>query len=323
MILGMISCERRPVSPTYITIGTGDITGLYYPVGGAISRILNNKIDSYQIRVAVVSTDGSVYNINSVLRGNLQFGIAQSDRQYQAYYGKKEWKEAGPQKELRSVLSIHFESLTMIATLGSNIRKIQDLIGKKVNLGNLGSGQLENARDVLNAFNIQEKSIDAKYLPALEALKLFHSGQLDAFLYTVGHPNANIMKATSSDIKVRIVPIDGPKIDKLITQYSYYTKSIIPIRFYPGTVQQKDIYSIGVKATLVTSSRVNEKIVYSITKEIFESFDQFKKLHPAYQNLTKIGMLQGLSAPLHKGAIRYYKEANLLHHIDSALIQSI
>jgi len=144
--------------------------------------------------------------------------------------------------------------------------------------------------------------------------------RIDAFFYTVGHPNSNIKEATSGRIKVFIVPIRGPDINKMREKYPYYAESKIAHSFYPYAKNTEDIETIGVKATFVTSKNVNERIVYAITKEVFDNFEDFKSLHPAYEVLTRENMLSGLSAPIHKGALKYYKEAGLDKHIDSKLI---
>lgn len=305
----------------FVTIGTGGVTGVYYPTGGAISRMINKKFKQYGIKATVESTAGSVYNINAVLSGDLEFGIAQSDRQYQAYHGLAEWKNRGPQKKLRSVFSIHPESITLIASVESGIKSLRDLKGKRVNIGNPGSGQLQNSKDVLEATGIPLSSIHVEQAKAVEAPSLLQDGRIDAFFYTVGHPNGNIKEATSGRLKVRIIPIEGPGIDALLKRYPYYAKTIIPIKFYPKAKNTKDVPSIGVKATFVTSADVDEKVVYAITKEVFDNLEEFKKLHPAYAVLTKENMLQGLSAPIHKGALRYYREAGLLKYIDPSLIK--
>jgi len=305
----------------FVTIGTGGVTGVYYPTGGAISRMINKKFKQYGIKATVESTAGSVYNINAVLSGDLEFGIAQSDRQYQAYHGLAEWKKAGPQKKLRSIFSIHPESITLIASVESGIKRLQDLKGKRVNIGNPGSGQLQNSKDVLEAAGIPLSSIHVEQAKAVEAPSLLQDGRIDAFFYTVGHPNGNIKEATSGRLKVRIIPIEGPGIDALLRRYPYYAKTIIPIKFYPKAENTEDVPSIGVKATFVTSADLDEKVVYAITKEVFDNLEEFKKLHPAYSVLTKENMLQGLSAPIHKGALMYYREAGLLKYINPALIE--
>lgn len=295
---------------TFVTIGTGGITGVYYPTGGAIAKMVNKKRKEYGIRATVESTGGSVFNVNAVMAGDLEFGIVQSDRQYQAINGLAEWKDKGPQKNLRAVFSIHPESVTLVAAVDANIKTIRDLKGKRVNIGNPGSGQRQNAIDALNAVGLNwKKDLQAEGIKASESAGLLQDGRIDAFFYTVGHPNGSFKEATSGKRKVRFASITG--IDKLLKKYPYYAKSVIPIKFYPGAVNDADIPTFGVKATLVTSSKVSKKVVYAITKEVFENFDYFKSLHPAYSVLTKKSMLDGLSAKIHPGAMKYYKEAGL------------
>lgn len=305
----------------YITIGTGAVTGVYYPTGGALSRMINNKSSRYGIKATVESTAGSVYNINAVISGDLEFGIAQSDRQYQAIHGKAEWSAVGPMKTLRSVFSIHPESITLIASAESGIDSVNDLKDKRVNIGNPGSGQLQNSKDILSAFGMTTEDIRAEYVKAVEAPGLFQDEKIDAFFYTVGHPNGNIKEATSGRIKVNIISIRGPEIDRMLARYPYYAKTLIPGEFYPNKTKKGDVESIGVKATLITSSEVDDDAVYAVTKEVFDNIEDFKTLHPAYSVLTKENMLNGLSAPLHPGALRYYKEAGLVRFIKPELIK--
>jgi TRAP transporter TAXI family solute receptor len=305
----------------FVTIGTGGVTGVYYPTGGAISRMVNAKVDEYGIRATVESTGGSVFNINAVLNGDLDFGIAQSDRQFQAYNGLAEWEDLGPQSDLRAVFAIHPESITLVASVDSGIRGVADLAGKRVNIGNPGSGNLQNSRDVLAAFGLSEDDIAAEQVRAVEAPGLLQDGRIDAFFYTVGHPNGNITEATSGRIQVRIVPIDGPEVGALLDQYSYYAASRIPAAQYPSAANtEAAVNSVGVLATLVTSAKVDDDVVYAITREVFENFEEFKALHPAYSVLEKEDLLAGLSAPIHAGAARYYEEAGLIDLINPALL---
>lgn len=304
----------------FVSIGTGAVTGIYYPTGGAICRMINKKLDLYHIKATVESTAGSVYNVNAVLSGDLEFGVVQSDRQYQAWHGLSEWQRKGPQKQLRSVFSIHPESVNLIVSVDCGVTDIKELKGKRVNIGNPGSGPLQNARDALAAFNITENDIKAEYVKAVEAPGLLQDERIDAFFYTVGHPNGNIKEATSGRVRVRFISLEGPEVDALVKKYPYYTKALIPIKFYSKAQNKEDVASFGVCGTLVTCETVDERIVYAITKEIFENFEEFKSLHPAYAGLTKKGMLSGLSAPLHKGAIKYYKECDLYKFIPKKLL---
>ncbi|MCP3923630.1 MAG: TAXI family TRAP transporter solute-binding subunit [Desulfobacterales bacterium] len=295
----------------YVTIGTGGITGVYYPTGGAIAKIVNKKRSTYGIRCTVESTGGSVFNVNAIMAGDLEFGVVQSDRQFQAVKGLAEWKEKGPQKDLRAVFTIHPESVTLLAATDSKILSINDLKGKRVNIGNPGSGQRQNAIDALTAVGINfNKDITAEHVKAAEAPGLLQDDRIDAFFYTVGHPSGAFKEATSGMRKARFVKIVG--IDSLLKKYPYYAKSFIPIKLYPGAKNTANVDTFGVKATFVTSAKVSEDTVYAITKEVFENFDDFKKLHPAYQVLTKKNMLEGMSAPIHPGALKYYKEAGLM-----------
>jgi len=298
---------------TFVTIGTGGVTGVYYPTGGAIGKIVNQKRKEYNLRVTVESTGGSVFNVNAVMAGDLEFGIVQSDRQYQAWNGLKDWKDKGPQKKLRAICSFHPESVVLVAGDDTGIDSFMDLKGKHVNIGNPGSGQRGNSTDALAACGIDwEKDMHAEGLKADESAKFLQDGRIDAFFYTVGHPNGSIKEATSGRRKVHFVPIEGPCIDKLVDKWPYYAKAYIPIKFYPMASNKSNANTFAVKATFVTSTDVPDDVVYAITKELFDNLESFKKLHPAYEILTKESMLEALSAPIHPGAMKYYKEAGLM-----------
>ncbi len=308
----MVQPTVASAATKFATIGTGGVTGVYYPTGGAIGKIVNKKRKEYGIRVTVESTGGSVFNVNAVMAGDLEFGIVQSDRQYQAIKGLAEW-EGKPQEKLRAICSIHPESITLVAAEESGITSIEDLKGKVVNIGNPGSGQSQNAIDALTAFGIDyENDLKVESLKAAEAPKMLQDGRIDAFFYTVGHPSGAFKEVTSGRRKVNFVPIEGSELDALLAEYPYYVKSVIEIANYPQAVNDTDVPSFGVKATLVTSADVPEDVVYAVTKELFDNLEEFKELHPAYSVLTKENMLEGLSAPIHPGAMKYYKEAGMM-----------
>jgi len=304
--------EKIPVpQPTVVTIGTGSDTGNYFISGNAIAELANRKIGEYNLRCTVEATTGSVFNIDAVMTGDLQFGIVQSNRQWQAVHGKSKWKEKGPRTDLRAVFSIYPESVTLVAAVDAGIKSIMDLKGKRVNIGNPGSGQRQNVIDALEAVNIDYKTdMNAEGIKDSESAGLLQDGRIDAFFYTVGHPTRAIEDATTGRRKVRFAAIAG--MDKLLEKYPYYTKSSVRSGLYPGAVNEGEIATFGVKATLVSSTKVPVEVVYAVTREIFENFADFKSMHPAYAQLTKPDMLMGLSAPLHPGALRYYKEAGLM-----------
>ena len=297
---------------TFVTIGTGGITGVYYPTGGAIAKMVNQKRKEYGIRATVESTGGSVFNINAIMAGDLDFGVAQSDRQYQAVKGIADWEEQGPQKDLRAMFTIHGENVDLIAGVDANIKSIEDLKGKRVNIGNVGSGFRQNAIDILEANGLDwEKDFNAESLKAAEAPGLIQDGRLDAAFYTVGHPNGYYKEASSGARKINFVKFGN--IDKVIEKFPYYAKVITRVNeHYPGAENDSDIETFGPKATFVTSAKVPDEVVYAITKEVFDNFEEFKKLHPAYVDLTKENMLEGMSAPIHPGAMKYYKEVDLM-----------
>ena len=303
--------QKAQAKTVFVTIGTGGITGVYYPTGGAIAKMVNKKRKEYGIRATVESTGGSVFNINAIMTGDLEFGVAQSDRQYQAVQGIANWEDKGPQKDLRAVFSIHPETVDLIAAVDSGINSLADLKGKRINIGNVGSGYRKNAIDALVANGLDyEKDFHAESLKAAEAPGLIQDGRLDAAFYTVGHPSGYYKEATSGKRKVKFVPIEN--VDSLLAKYPYYAKAVTQVtEFYPAAANDKDVPTFGVKATFVTSIKVPEKVVYAIVKEVFDNFEDFKKLHPAYSGLTKQNMLEGLSAPFHPGAMKYYKEVGL------------
>jgi hypothetical protein len=241
----------------------------------------------------------------------LEFGIVQSDRQSQALKGEAEWEAAGPQKDLRAICALYPESITLVAADDAGIKTIEDLRGKRVNIGDPGSGNRGNAIDALSTAGLDwEKDIKAEQLKAVESAKLLQDGRIDAYFYTVGHPNGSVLEATSGTRKVRFVPITN--VDDLIKTYPYYARSVIPKSLYPSATNEGDVTTYGVKATLVTSAKVSDDVVYAITKEIFDNIDEFKALHPAFTVLTKENMLEGNTAPYHPGALKYFKEAGLI-----------
>jgi TRAP transporter TAXI family solute receptor len=234
---------------TFVTIGTGGITGVYYPTGGAIARMVNAKRKEYGIRATVESTGGSVFNVNAVMSGDLEFGVVQSDRQFQAIKGIANWEDKGPQKDLRAVFSIHPETVDLIAAVDANINSLADLKGKRVNIGNIGSGYRKNSIDALMANGLDyEKDFHAESLKAAEAPGLIQDGRLDAAFYTVGHPSGYYKEATSGKRKVKFVPITN--IESLLDKYPYYAKAMTQVtKFYPAAANDSDVATFGVKAT--------------------------------------------------------------------------
>ncbi|MGR5208720.1 MULTISPECIES: TAXI family TRAP transporter solute-binding subunit [Vibrio] len=296
---------------TFITIGTGGVTGVYYPTGGAICRLVNKSRADHGIRCSVESTGGSVYNINTIRAGELDLGIAQSDWQSHAYNGTSKFEDNGPFKELRAVFSVHPEPFTVVARKDANINTFDDLKGKRVNIGNPGSGQRGTMEVLMKEYGWTYDDFKlVSELKAAEQSKALCDNKIDAMIYTVGHPSGAIKEATTS-CDSEIVTVTGPIVDKLVSDNSFYRLATVPGGMYRGSPD--DVQTFGVGATFVSSTAVPDEVVYNVVKAVFENFDSFRRLHPAFANLKKEEMVKdGLSAPLHPGAEKYYKEVGLI-----------
>lgn len=308
--LGLVASLSIPAFATqYITIGTGGVTGTYYPTGGAICRMMNKIKKQTKIRCSVESTGGSVYNVNNIEANELDFGISQSDTAYQAFKGQGKFKKH-PIKNLRSVMAIYPELLAFIVRKDAGIKNMTDVKGKKLNIDIPGSGTRMSVDVVFDKLGIKPSDLAlANELKSSEGPTMLKDNKIDGYFFMVGHPTANIKDASNS-VDIDLVNIQGPKIDELLAKYPYYAKGVISGSFYKGV--EHDTASIGVKAVLVTKSSIDDKVVYTLTKVILDNFDKFKKLHPAYKTITKKSLLDGLAVPQHPGAMKAFKEAGLL-----------
>lgn len=293
----------------FISIGTGGVTGVYYPTGGAICRLVNKSRKEHGIRCAVESTGGSVYNINTIKAGELEFGVAQSDWQHHAYHGTSKFSE-NPFPDVRAVFSVHPEPFTLIVRADSGITDFQGLKGKRVNVGNPGSGQRATMEVAMEAFGLtmDDLALATEYKGS-EMAKQLCDGNIDAMIYTIGHPAAAIKEATTT-CDATLVSVSGPEVDKLVADNPFYRVATIPGGMYKGT--DTDTTTFGVGATFVTSAQISDDVVYTVAKAVMENLDDFRNLHPAFKNLDASEMVNdGLSAPLHPGAERAYKELGL------------
>lgn len=295
----------------FITIGTGGVTGVYYAAGGAICRLMNKDRAKHGIRCSVESTGGSVFNVNTIRAGELDFGVAQSDVQYNAAKGLKQFEKDGAFKDLRAVFSLHPEPFTVLARKEANITKLADLKGKRFNVGNPGSGTRASMDELMTAMGWKLSDFAlASELKADEHGAALCDNKIDAFFYGVGHPSANIQDPITT-CGAKLVPVTGPAVDKIVAAAPYYAKVNIPGGLYIGNPNPTPTY--GVLATFVTSAKVPDATVYELVKAVFENFDDFKKLHPAFAHLDPKDMVKnGNSAPLHPGAVKYYKEKGWL-----------
>jgi uncharacterized protein len=284
----------------FITIGTGGVTGVYYAVGGAVCRLVNKDRKSHGIRCSVESTGGSVFNINTIKGGELDLGLAQSDAQYNALKGLGAFKDAGAYSDLRAVFSVHPEPFTVLARKEAGVNSFTDFKGKRFNIGNPGSGTRSSIQELLDAmgWKTSDFALAAELKPDEHGPALCDN-KIDGFYYGVGHPSANIQDPTTA-CGAKIIPLSGPAVDKLVSGFPYYAKATIPGGLYPNNPNAVQTY--GVLATMVASIKTPDEVVYQVTKAVFENFDEFKKLHPAFAALDQKAMLKdGLSATLHPG----------------------
>ncbi len=295
----------------FITIGTGGQTGVYYVVGQSICKLVNRGSAEHGLKCTAPSTGGSIANINAIKAGDQDMGVAQSDWQFHALNGTSKFEESGAFPELRAVFSVHPEPFTVVARDDAGVMEFDQLKGKRVNVGNPGSGQRGTMEVLLEkkGWTMADFSL-ASELKAAEQSQALCDNKVDAIIYTVGHPNGSIQEATTS-CAARLIPVQGHDVDDLVEKNPYYSQATIPGGMYAGN--DKDTKTFGVRATFVSSTSVDPDTVYAVVKAVFDNFDRFKRLHPAFENLKEEEMIAyGLSAPLHEGAERYYKERGWL-----------
>jgi TRAP transporter TAXI family solute receptor len=295
----------------HITIGTGGVSGLYYPVGVAICNLVNkgSSAKGHGTRCTAQTPGGSVFNVNALRSGDLSIGIVQSDVQSFAYNGAEQFAAAGPDKSLRVLFSLQAEVFTVVARDDSNIKAFDDLAGKRMNIGDPGSGNRNTLELLMREYGWTDRifSLAAELKPA-EMAGALCGNRIDAFVYVVGHPNGSIMDA-SNTCSSHLVPVEGPEVQAFIAKHPYNTVVSIPGGLYKGTPDETR--SFGPKATLMTNSDLSDDTAYLVTKAVFSNFDEFKGQHPALASLKPEDLLEGNSIPFHPGAVRYFKEAGL------------
>lgn len=303
------ACSETPEISVY-SLGTGAAGGVYQDAGRSIARSVNGDWEGLGFSLDDVPSPGSVSNINAVVDGTLDFGIVQADHQFQAYHGLASWESQGAQSSLRSVLSLYTESVTLLAGADTEIRTISDLAGKRVDIGEPGSGTRLNAIDALEAAGMNWQSdIQAREAPSGERLASFIRGDVDAFFYTVGHPTTEVNFATYSVRGARFVELEG--VDELLASRSYYSSSSIPVGLYPRASNRDDVQTFGTRATLVTSADVADDIVYALVKAVYEQRDSLGNYNEVLDGIQPADLVSGLTAPLHPGAERFYREVGL------------
>lgn len=294
-----------------VTIGTAGVTGVYYPAGGAICRLVNRGRKEHGIRCTVESTGGSINNLESIHKGELELGVIQSDLLYAAYTGTEVFSDVGADKKIRGVFALHPEPFTVVVRKDAKIDSFDELKGKKVYLGAPGSGMRATMEELMKQKGWTKKSfssiVDLKSSDQSQALC---GGKIDAMVYAGGHPNGAIQQITSM-CPTKIIDIEPEMVDALIAHHPYYSHATIPGGMYVGN--PKDVHTFGVKAVLAASEDLDEETVYQMVKAVFDNIDNFKTLHPVFATLNpKMMTLTGSNIPVHPGALRYFREKGLV-----------
>ena len=311
LCVSKVDAEQIEGRTVALTIGTGSIGGVYFPTGGAIclnvNRILS-KIEPQQPHCSVEPTVGSVYNISQLAGGELQLGIAQSDVVSKAWTGKSPFET--PVKDLRSIISLYTETITLVARQDAGIKTLTDLKGKRINLGKRGSGTERTAQEIFGACGLGANDLAAVHnMGAERAAEALRTNNIDAFLYVVGHPNETIWNL-SSNTKINFVELSGRCLDTMVVSNPYYVKALVPGELYQGDAVA--VPTLGVKATLMTTADLPEELIYHVTRAVVEKLYRFRRLHPDFNSPNPKSLFEGLVAPLHLGAFRYFQEMRVL-----------
>jgi len=306
-LAGITLSSAAQAEDKFVTIGTGGQTGVYYVAGQSICRFVNRSSAENNIKCNAPASGGGVANVNGLRSGEFSFGIMQSDHQFKALNGLAPFEAEGAMDNIRALFSLQSEVFTILARRDAKIVSFDDLKGKRVNIGNPGSGQRDTLEEIMRVKGWDNSvfKLAAELKPAEQASAL-GDNNIDAMTYFVGHPNGSIQEATTTTDAV-LVPVTGADIDALLVDKPYYTKAQIPGGMYPGNEQATQ--SIGGKAVLSTTASADPEVVYQLVKAVFDNLERFKRLHPAFADLKAEDMITlGLTAPLHEGAVRYYKE---------------
>jgi TRAP transporter TAXI family solute receptor len=295
---------------TSVTIATGQFGGLYHPVGGAICHTLNENRNKHGFTCTVAITGGSIDNIEQLRNGDVDLALVQSDGQHDAFKGVGSFKTAGSFEGLRSVLAVYVEDFTVVARDESDVATFEDLKGQRIYLGSQGSGQRQTMQVVMGIYGWADDAItDVSEFKASNLAVALCDNEFDAFVYTIGNPNPTIKEAIST-CRATLIPVSHPGLDRLAEKRPFYVTSVIPAGTYPG--HSRDISTLGLVATLVTSSEIPSEVIYELTKGFFENLEKLEQSYPFISTLKpRQRASTGLTAPLHDGALQYFSEVGL------------
>ncbi|NBG88170.1 TAXI family TRAP transporter solute-binding subunit [Isachenkonia alkalipeptolytica] len=303
---GEASEDEVEGADTYITVASGPTSGVYYPIGGGISSIIEQDLG---YRSSVQSTGATVENINLILSDRAEVAITMSDAVLQAYEGFGAFEDEAPKEELRGLMSLYPNYVQLVTTQDSGIESFEDLEGKQVGVGAPNSGVEVNARLMFEAHGMSYDDVREDYLDYGEAIDQMRNGQIDAAFVTSGIPNSTIMDlSTTHDVK--IIPIEGEGMDYLEDNYPFFTANVIPEDTYGN---EEEIHTATIMNILLVNKNLSEEDVYEITKGIFENIETIHNTHSAAERHINLdSAFEGMIVPLHSGAEKYYEEIGVL-----------
>ncbi|MCR5253043.1 MAG: TAXI family TRAP transporter solute-binding subunit [Treponema sp.] len=306
VLAGLIALTGCNEKKNYI-LATGGTSGTYYPFGGAIANIWNTKIEN--INVTAQATGASAENLRLISKGDAEFATVQNDVMDYAYNGTDMF--AGQKlPNLASIGTLYPEVVQIAASASSGIKSINDLRGKRVSVGDAGSGVEFNAKQILEGYGISFSDIKKNNLSFKESAEGLQNGTLDACFVTAGVPNSALQELAFTAGLV-LIPVNGAEADSICAKYGFYTKTVIPAGTYKGT--DVDTQALAIKATLAVNATLDENTVYSMTKALFENLDELGAAHAKGKEVTAASAVTGISVPFHPGAAKYYKEIGVLN----------
>ncbi|WP_316678163.1 TAXI family TRAP transporter solute-binding subunit [uncultured Tolumonas sp.] len=305
-----ISSSAFAAAPVNLTISTGSVSGVYYPAGGAICRLLNKSQKQHQLRCSVTTSEGSIANIQKLRNNEVPLAIVQSDIEQHAFTGATEFAQSGPMPQLRALFSLYSEAFTLVVREDSHISQLSDLVSKRVDIGNPGSGERATMELLMQQLNWKQTDFSQiSGLHADERAQALCDNQIDAFVYVAGHPNGAIREATNS-CDAKLLPLPPEQIASILKAHPEYSAATIPGGLYRDN--DTDTATIGVTATLLTTDKLDDETAYQVVKAAMENLEQLERSHPALKGLNPENMTHvGLTVPLHPGAARYYREHNI------------
>ncbi len=295
--------ERR-----FVSIAAGWVTGAYFPMAGAISRVAYQNLQDQNIKVTAESSGASVANANLIASGQTDFAILQNDIASYAYNGKEGMFDE-PVKNLLGCAALYPEHIQVIVRKDANIKSVADLKGKRVAVGPIGSGTTENAKQILEAWGLSLDDLKSEQLGSQQAGDYIKDGRLDAAFFTVA-VGAAVITDTATVVDVEVLPIEGPNVDKLIDMYPFYAKQVVPANSYPGL--EADAPTVAVMAMLSARADLDEDLVYQIMKVMYSNLDQIHEAHAKFRDISVNMAMEGMSVPLHPGAKRFLQEAGVI-----------